>query len=258
MNLELNGRVAMVLGATSGIGAAIAESLASEGVRVIVAGRNAKRAQAVAERIGNGALALTVDLRNRDCVRNFVYRVDETEDRIDILVLNGGGPPSSLTRDVNLGSLASASADVLDGQITITNAFIARMAANTWGRVVAIGSRGVVAPIHGLTLSNMTRSAMAAFIKDLSREYADMGVTASMIVPGQIETPRARQLAEANATRKNVSVDAYIAEAIEKIPMRRFGQPDEVASLVTFLASEKASYITGAFYRVDGGSLNCM
>jgi 3-oxoacyl-[acyl-carrier protein] reductase len=237
MDLGLRGRTAIVCGASSGMGLAVAEALAAEGANVTMFARRRELLEPAAERIG--ALAVRGDLT---VPKDLARLVDTTVDAfggIDVLVNNGGGPPPGPAAGVTDDAVENAVELLLLSAIRLTNLCLPRLEASGRGRIVNIESSSVRSPIDGLALSNAIRPGLVGWMKTLAREVAPKGITVNTIAPGRIDTERLR------------SLDG-VAD-VSQIPMGRLGEPAEIASVVTFLASEGAAYVTGAVVPVDGG-----
>jgi 3-oxoacyl-[acyl-carrier protein] reductase len=241
MDLGLQGRTAIVGGASAGIGLAIAESLSAEGANVAMFARRREELEREAERLG--ALPIRGDMRNPKDLERLVKTTLEAFGGIDILVNNGGGPPRTAATTITDEDLESAVELLLLSAVRLTNLCLPHLRKSGRGRIVNITSSSVKEPIDDLALSNSIRPGVVGWAKTLAREIGPDGVTVNSIAPGRIETAR---LAEAFANRSP-------EEDLATIPLRRFGQPIEVGDVVCFLASDRASYVTGAVVAVDGG-----
>jgi 3-oxoacyl-[acyl-carrier protein] reductase len=238
---RLKGRTAIVCGASAGIGLAIARALSAEGANVTMFARRRQLLEAEAERLG--ALPVQGDVTNpQDCER-VVERTVEAFGGIDILVNNSGGPPRGPALAVDDESLEAAVALLLLSAVRLTNLCLAHLRTSPAGRVINIESSTVREPADNLALSNAVRPGVIGWAKTLAREIGADGITVNSIAPGHIDTER---LAERYP-------DGPSEDDLKPIPLRRLGRPEEIASVVTFLASDEASYVTGATIPVDGG-----
>lgn len=256
MDLGLKGKTALVLGAGGGLGGAISRALAREGVGVAAADVNAHSAAATASEIANAggrAMALQWDLGNLAVIASNVARIESELGAVDILVNNTGGPPPTPAAGQEPGLWSEHFQSMVLSVIAITDRVLPGMRARQWGRIITSTSSGIVAPIPNLGLSNALRLALVGWSKTLAREVGRDGITANIVLPGRIATPRISYLDEQKARRENRSVSDVSAESTAAIPLGRYGEPDEYGDVVTFLASERAAYITGSIIRVDGG-----
>lgn len=254
MDLGLSNKTALVLGASSGLGFAIAKSLAAEGAKVALGARQSDRLErAVADaKQGEGAItAFPIDLHDQGAMSS-------VEDAIrklmpDILVCNSGGPPPGGASDSDLDKWRREFDAMVLNQIRCVRAALQNMTEKKWGRILVIASSGIVVPIPNLVISNSLRSALISFAKTLAAEVASSGVTVNTIVPGRIATGRVEQLDQVAADRERTDVADVKRRSIQAIPVGRYGDPSEFAAVATFLVSERASYVTGQITRVDGG-----
>lgn len=256
MDLGLTGRTALVLGSSRGLGEAIARTLAAEGARVIISGRDEGRVAAVAQSIrdaGGDADTLVLDLADRASVDAAIARLETAP--IDVLVNNSGGPPPGPIAQAGAEQW-SRSFEAMAGAIfALTSVLLPGMRARGFGRIVNLVSSGVAQPIPNLGLSNALRAAVVGWAKTLAGEVAKDGVTVNCVLPGRIHTSRVDELDAAAAKRTGASPEEIAAASRATIPMGRYGDPQEFADMVTFLASARASYVTGAQIRVDGGMI---
>ncbi len=252
MDTGLRGRTALVPGSTSGLGLASARLLAGEGANVVLAGRRGDLAAAEAARLPS-AVGLRVDLTEAGAVDRLVDAAAERFGGVDVLVLNSGGPSPGSAEAITAEDAADALELLLLQQIRLVRAVLPGMRERGWGRIVAIGSSGVQAPLEHLALSNTGRGALAGYLKTLASEVAGDGVTVNMVLPGRIATDRVASLDRVRAERAGASPEEVKAAAESSIPAGRYGTAEEFASAVVYLASDAASYVTGVQLRVDGG-----
>lgn len=256
MDFGLKGRTALVLGAAGGLGSSIALTLAGEGARVALADLDADALQPIAGEIaamGGAALALQWDLSDHGVIADRIAAIEEALGPVDILVNNTGGPPPTPAAGQSAALWQKGFDSMVLSVIRITDGVLPGMRARGWGRIVTSTSSGVVAPIPNLGISNALRLSLVGWSKTLAREIAADGVTANVILPGRIATPRISFLDKVKAEREQRPVEEVVAESTGSIPMKRYGTPQEYANAVAFLASDLASYITGSVVRVDGG-----
>lgn len=246
MDLGLKGKKALVLGASRGLGAASAKLLAEEGADVIAASRSGT---APAE----GMEAVRLDLSDTSSVDAMIARL--ADDPVDILVNNCGGPAAGPAKGQSQAAWQAAFEAMATPIFAITDAALPGMIASGWGRVVTIGSSGIVQPIPNLALSNGVRGAVAGWSKTLADEVAPHGVTVNMVLPGRIATDRLAQLDGIKAEKSGSSLDAVQEASRKTIPLGRYGAPEEFAAMVVFLCSSQAAYVTGSMVRVDGGMI---
>ena len=250
MDLGLTGRTAVVCASTSGLGEATARALAAEGARVVVSGRRTERAEAIAAELDD-AVAVGVDLTDPDGPDRLVAAAGE----VDVLVLNSGGPPPSVAADIDADQIRDALVGLLLAQQRLVSLVLPGMRARGWGRILAVGSSGVVAPIPGLALSNIGRAALGGYLKTLAGEVAGDGVTVNLLLPGRIATARTESIDAATAEREGIAVSEAETRSAAQLPIGRYGRPAEFGAVAAFLCSEAASYVTGTATRCDGGQV---
>ncbi|MHC9294737.1 SDR family oxidoreductase [Mycobacterium sp. LTG2003] len=256
MDLGIAGRTALVLGASGGLGGAIAVRLAEEGANVAVTGRSADALAATAARIeqaGAKALPLVWDLGERDRMEPTVAEVERTLGPVDILVNNTGGPPPTPVAGQDAGTWVDSFEKMVLAVIALTDRVLPGMRERGWGRVLTSTSSGALSPIPNLGLSNTLRASLHAWSKTLADEVGRDGITSNVIVPGRIATDRTRFLDERRAEREQRSVEDVARDSAATMALGRYGRPDEYADAAAFLCSDRASYITGTILRVDGG-----
>jgi 3-oxoacyl-[acyl-carrier protein] reductase len=252
MDLQIADRVALVCSSTAGLGLATAKALAAEGCFVVVTGRRGEVARQIAAELGN-ALGLAVDLSQPGAADELVDAVLAETGRIDILVLNGPGPAPSAAADLDPDALHAAISLLAGNQVQLVRRTLPAMRERGWGRIVSVGSSGVVAPIPNLAASNFGRAALAGYLKTLSNEVAADGVTVNMVLPGRISTDRVTSVDAHNAARTGQDEAEVRAAAEAAIPIGRYGRPEEFGDVVAFLCGRQASYVTGSTVRCDGG-----
>jgi 3-oxoacyl-[acyl-carrier protein] reductase len=255
VNLGLDDKVALVCGASRGLGRAIAEELASEGASVAVCSRDAERLAATAAEIGPEVLAVPADLAQPGEPTRVVRAAEEQFGRVDILVTNTGGPTAGTHDTLTLEDWDRATALLLRSAVELATAALPGMKERGWGRILAVTSVAVKQPVDNLILSNSLRAAVSGYAKTLAREVAQDGITVNTILPGYTATERVIGLNKADAEREGVDVEEVQARLEASIPMGRLAEPEEFAALAVFLASERAGYITGGSFAVDGGWL---
>ncbi len=254
MRIDLSGRRALVLGASGGLGSAIARGLGAAGARVAVSSRSADRLDALFPD-HESFPKLAADLAAPGVGRALAGRALAALGGVDILVNNSGGPPPTSALGATVEQWRAQFDAMVMSLVDLTGALVPGMRERRWGRVITVASSGVVAPIPNLALSNALRSALLGWSKTLASEVAADGVTVNMVLPGRIATSRVAALDEAASKRTGRSRDEVEKAALATIPAGRYGEPDEFAAAAVFLASPQASYVTGTTLRVDGGAL---
>ncbi|MFP9135688.1 SDR family oxidoreductase [Devosia sp. XGJD_8] len=239
MDFGLTGKRALVLGGSRGLGAASADALRAEGVTVLAASRSGD---------------YKVDLADPASVAALIERV-RGEGGVDILVNNSGGPKAGPAQGQSSADWLAAFQTMATSLYAITDGLLPQMIERGWGRIITIGSSGVLAPIPGLALSNAVRGAVAGWSKTLAAEVAAQGITVNMVLPGRIDTDRVRELDSGKAQRSGSTLEDVQAASRRDIPLGRYGQPEEFGAVVAFLASRQASFVTGSMLRVDGGMI---
>lgn len=257
MDLGIRDRVAVVAASSRGLGKAAAWGLAREGARLALCARTPSVLEATADEIrrdtGAEVIAQVLDVTAHDHVRRFVASVAERFGRLDICVANAGGPPAKSFAETTLEDWQAAASLNLMSTVYFAKETLPVMQRQRWGRFIAITSAAVKQPVEGLILSNSVRSAVSGLVKTLSNEYGPDGVLVNSVCPGYTATARLRELSQKLAAAEGVDPAAIEDRWARQTALGRVGRPEEFAALVVFLASERASYITGASIAVDGG-----
>lgn len=256
MDLGIAGRVALVTGAGGGLGGAVVEALAREGAVVAACSRTPEHLAATVARTAAAPVPATgfvLDLGDPDQVAGTAAEVAASLGPVDILVNISGGPPATTASGATPEDWHRHLELMVTSTVRLTDLVLPGMRARGWGRVLTNTSSGVVTPIPLLALSNALRAGLVGWSKTLAGEVARDGVTVNVVVPGRIHTSAVDAFNEARAAREGRTPDEVSAASTASIPARRYGRPEEYADTVAFLASERASYITGSTIRVDGG-----
>lgn len=256
MDLGLKGKTALVLGAGGGLGGAIARTLAAEGAQIAVADINKEAAeQTVADvaAAGGSAMALQWDLGDLGVIAPNLAAIEKQFGSVDVLVNITGGPPPTLVSGQSAESWRKYFDSMVLSVIAISDAVLPGMREKKWGRIITSTSSGVVAPIPNLGLSNALRMSLLGWSKTLAGEVGRDGVTVNVVLPGRVATQRIAFLDEQKAKREGKAVEDVSAASTASIPVGRYGDPQEYADVVAFMASSRASYLTGSVIRVDGG-----
>ncbi|WP_332603185.1 SDR family oxidoreductase [Arthrobacter sp. S2(2024)] len=257
MDLQINGRTALVAASTGGLGLAVARALALDGAKVAVTGRRADVAKRVAADLPS-AIGIPADLQTNEGVDTALRRTQDELGEIDILVLNGPGPKPGPAATLSSAEMANAFHSLVEPHHHLVSRILPGMRARKWGRILALGSSGVAAPLPNLAVSNTGRAALAAYLKTLAAEVAEDSVTVNMLLPGRIATDRVGELDQAAADRTGVTLDEIQTASRRSIPAGRYGDPDEFGAAAAFLCSGPASYITGVALRCDGGLIRTL
>ena len=257
MDLGLAGKVALVAGASRGLGFAVAEELAAEGTSLVLCSRGAEELAKASEQIASlgkvPVLPVAADVSRPDDVARVVQSGLERFGRIDILVTNAGGPPAGQFESLGQEDWETAVRLTLYSALQFTRQVLPGMKRSHWGRILNITSIAVKQPVDNLILSNSLRAAVTGFARTLANEVAGSGITVNNIMPGYTRTKRVEELARMVAEKEGISPAEFIARWEREIPMRRLGEVREFAALAAFLVSERASYITAVSVPVDGG-----
>ncbi|MEP6857582.1 MAG: SDR family oxidoreductase [Gemmatimonadales bacterium] len=257
MDLGLRGKVALVAASSKGLGRAVAEELAAEGAHLVICARGQKALEEAADSIRQRAPVKVVDVAAdvsdpEDAARVVKVALEEFG-QVDILVTNSGGPPSGSFETLTPEMWDAATRLLLKSAVELIRAALPGMKERRWGRILNVTSIAAKQPIDGLMLSNSLRAAVIGFARTLATEVAPFGVTVNNLLPGYTRTDRVQELARAASGKAGASDTDIVSKWEKEIPMGRLGEPREFAALAAFLASERASYITGSSIAVDGG-----
>ena len=247
MDLGIEGRVALVLGASKGIGRGIASALAREGARVAISSRSQEGLEQAGTEMDGDVSAFPADTEDLDRMRELPGKIEEKLGPVEVLVANTGGPPLGGALDHDDEEWERAFRSLVLAPKALIEAVLPGMRERGWGRIVNVASTSIVEPIPGLALSNANRMAALGLLETLAREVAADGVTVNTVATGRFATDRLRD--------NHGSLEAAEERAREEVPAARLGTPEEYGDLVAFLVSERAAYLTGAVIPLDGGLL---
>lgn len=258
MDLKIKGRKALVTGASAGLGAAAAMALAAEGVELYMNARDPVRLETAADKItratGVKPVSLAADVSTIDGIKFLAEKIGA----VDILVSNTGGPPPGQFTDLPEKRWPEAAELLLFSAVRLTRMVIDGMIERRWGRLIYITSFAVLQPVDDLILSNSCRAAVTGLCKTVSNNYAKYGITANCVCPGYTATERLKNLAASRAKDRGISAEQMMQEFAAAAPAGRVGQPEELAALIAFLASDRAAFITGTSIPVDGGVVKAL
>lgn len=257
MDLGLNNRVALVAAASQGLGFAAARELAREGARVFLCSRDEARASAAAQKIhgetGATVAGIAADVTDERAIERFVALAREQAGHIDILVTNAGGPPTATFAEADLDLFRQAFELSAISAIRLAKLVLPEMRLQKWGRIINITSVSVKQPIDGLLFSNLTRAGLTGWAKTIANEVALDNVTVNNVAPGYTLTEKQDEHAEKRGRALGKTKEEMFELWASQAPIKRLADPQEIAAAIAFLASERASYITGVTLQVDGG-----
>ena len=260
MNLNLKNKNAIVCASSQGLGKAAAIDLAKEGVNLAICSRDQEKIDKAKEEIlqktehNIKVIALKADLDSLEDIQIFLQEVEQSLGEVDILVNNTGGPPPSTFEQISDEDWQSAFNSTMMSAIRLSRAVVPNMKKKEWGRIINISSVSVKTPVNGLFLSNSLRMGVLGWAKALADELAAHGITVNTVCPGYTRTERVEAILESQSSSSGLSKEEIEKTIADNIPMKRVGEAEDLAGLITFLASEKANYMTGLAVQVDGGS----
>jgi 3-oxoacyl-[acyl-carrier protein] reductase len=262
MKIDLSGRVAVVSGASAGLGRAIAQGLAEAGADVVIGSRNAEAIRRAATEItgstGRHAMGVPADVSRPEGVDALIGAALSHFSKINILVVNAGGPPPGSGLTLTDAQWEQAFRQNLMSAVWLIRAAVPAMRAQGGGRIITVITSGVKVPLPNLVLSNVFRSGVVALTKTLSFELAPHKILVNNLAPGRIRTRRTQEIDEAQARASHRTVEEVERDSVAAIPAGRYGDPREFANAAVFLASDQASYITGTTICIDGGATRAM
>ncbi len=257
MDFGLKGRSVLVAASSDGIALAAVETFAGEGARIAMCSRDEKKLQAAAKRVrskyGVEVIAEAVDVTDEAAIKKFVGQVAEEFGSVDVCVANAGGPPARMFLSTTTEEWHNAVELNFMSVVHFARAVIPLMQQKKWGRIVTITSVSVRQPVSDLVYSNAVRAGVLGLVKSLSNEFGKDGITVNNVAPGYTATARLRELLQKCAADMGVSEEEYTKGMAAGFPLQRVGSPEEIADAIVWLASERASYVTGQTLLVDGG-----
>jgi 3-oxoacyl-[acyl-carrier protein] reductase len=257
MDLGIRGKTALVTASSKGLGYAAAKALSNEGATVLICSRDRSGIEAAAESIsresGNKVIPLTADLSSTEDRERLIRDIHKQAGGVDIFVSNTGGPKSGEFLSLDESDWSYTNELVLMSAVRLTGALVPGMLERGWGRIIYITSISARQPIPGLVLSNANRAALTGFAKTQAAEWASKNVLVNCVCPGYFLTERMENIFSGIAAKRGVPMEEILKEKAAEVPAGRFGSPDELAAVIAFLCSERASYLTGTSIQVDGG-----
>jgi len=260
MNLNLENKNAIVCASSQGLGKAAAIDLAKEGVNLAICSRDQEKIDKAKEEIlqktehNIKVIALKADLDSLEDIQIFLQEVEHSLGEVDILVNNTGGPPPSTFEQISDEDWQNAFNSTMMSAIRLSRSLVPNMKKKEWGRIINISSVSVKTPVNGLFLSNSVRMGVLGWAKALADELAAHGITVNTVCPGYTRTERVEAILESQSSSSGLSKEEIEKTIADNIPMKRVGEAEDLAGLITFLASKKADYMTGLAVQVDGGS----
>jgi 3-oxoacyl-[acyl-carrier protein] reductase len=255
MDLGIKDRVAMVAAASKGLGRACAMALAEEGCKVSICSRNPEELEKTRAEIGahGETLAVVTDVSTASDLEGWYQRTIDSFGRVDILVTNTGGPPVKRFMELSDESWLSGVESTLMNVVRLSRMVIPGMRERRWGRIIHLTSLAAKQPVDELTISSTLRAGLSGLTKTMANQVGPHNITVNAILTGHILTDRQYALADVRVKERGITHDEYFAGQAAEIPLRRIGEPREIGEAVAFLASERASYVTGVSLQVDGG-----
>lgn len=260
MNLGLHGRVALICASSQGLGKAAAAGFAQEGAQVVISSRSRKNLAEAAGEIARSAgkqggrvVQVVADVAKVKDIKKLVAGTIKEFGRIDILVTNAGGPPVAVFPDLDDAAWQAGLELNLMSTVRCIREVLPHMQKQKWGRIINITSLTAKQPANDLIISSTIRPGILGLAKVLANQYGKEGITVNNVAPGYIMTARQKEVSQARAAHKGISVEQYMQEVCRDVPIGRYGDPAELANVIVFLGSEKASFVNGATISVDGG-----
>jgi 3-oxoacyl-[acyl-carrier protein] reductase len=253
VDLGLKGKVAMVAGASRGLGYAVAQALANEGALVSIASRDTRAIEAAAARIGGDVLPIALDVKDAAAIEQWAQATNGRFGGVDLLFTNSGGPPAGPAISFDDRAWQDAADLLLFSTLRMVRAAVPLMQARGGGAILVSTSSSVKEPIPNLGLSTVLRASVSALAKTLALELADSKIRVNQIIPGRVDTDRVKQLDQIAATRQGITPEEAKKKSLGAIPAGRYGEIEEYGRVAAFLLSDAASYMTGATVQVDGG-----